>query len=120
MFSQKVTHSIRDISSIKFFRIYKGRQKPGSTFRVHMGNSTEWVKGGIEIRAASVFRLPHASHSPSIIPCDFWLFGLLKGIMKDREFHCHEESEEAIPVAWNDLTFEDVQSIFYGWMRRLA
>jgi hypothetical protein len=32
--------------------------------------------------------------------------------MKDREFHSHEEIEEAIRVGWNDLTFEDVQSIF--------
>jgi hypothetical protein len=39
--------------------------------------------------------------------------------MKDREFHSHEEIKEAIPVAWNDLIFEDVQSIFYDWMRRL-
>jgi hypothetical protein len=67
-----------------------------------------------------IFRLPHPPYSPDIIPCDFWLFGLLKGITKDREFHSHEEIEEAIMVAWNDLTFEDVQSIFYDWMRRLA
>jgi hypothetical protein len=52
-------------------------------------------------------------------PCDFWRFALLKGIMKDRKFHFHEEIEEAITVAWNDLTFEDVQSIFYDWMRGL-
>jgi hypothetical protein len=40
--------------------------------------------------------------------------------MKDREFHSHDEIEEAITVAWNDLTFEDVQSVFYNWMRRLV
>jgi hypothetical protein len=40
--------------------------------------------------------------------------------MKDREFDSHEEIEEVITVAWNDLTFEDVQSIFYDWMRRFA
>jgi hypothetical protein len=44
----------------------------------------------------------------------------LKGILKDGEFHSHDEIEEAIMVAWNDLTFEDGQSIFYDWMRRLA
>jgi hypothetical protein len=67
-----------------------------------------------------IFQLPHFSCSPDISPCDFWLLGLLKGILKNRKFHSHEEIEEAITVAWNDLTFEDVQSIFYGWMRRLA
>jgi hypothetical protein len=40
--------------------------------------------------------------------------------MKDCEFHSHDEIEEAITVAWNDLTFEDVPSVFYNWMRRLA
>jgi hypothetical protein len=67
-----------------------------------------------------IFRLPHPPYSPDISPCDFWLLGLLKEIMKDREFHSHEEIDEAITVAWNDLTFETVQSIFYDWMRRLA
>jgi histone-lysine N-methyltransferase SETMAR len=67
-----------------------------------------------------IFRLPHPPYSPDISPYDFWLFRLLKGIMKDGEFYSHEEIEEAITVAWNDLIFEDVQSIFYDWMRRLA
>jgi hypothetical protein len=40
--------------------------------------------------------------------------------MKDREFHSHDELEESITVAWNYLTFEDVQNIFYDWMGRLA
>jgi hypothetical protein len=39
--------------------------------------------------------------------------------MKDREFHSRDEIEDSITVAWNDLTFEDVQRI-YDWMRRLA
>jgi hypothetical protein len=40
--------------------------------------------------------------------------------MSFEAFHSHEEIEEAIPVAWNDLTFEDVQSIVCDWTRRLA
>jgi histone-lysine N-methyltransferase SETMAR len=67
-----------------------------------------------------IFGLPHPPYSSDISPCDFWLFGLLKGITKDREFHSHDEIEEAITVAWNDLTFEEVQSLFYHWMRRLT
>jgi histone-lysine N-methyltransferase SETMAR len=67
-----------------------------------------------------IFRLPHEPYSLDISPCDFWFFGLLKGIMKDREFHSHEEIEEAITAAWNNLTFQDVQSIFYDWTRPLA
>jgi hypothetical protein len=40
--------------------------------------------------------------------------------MSGRKVHSHDEIEEAVTLAWNDLTFEDVQNIFYGWMRRLA
>jgi hypothetical protein len=40
--------------------------------------------------------------------------------VKDDEFNSREEIEWAITAAWDDLTFEDVRSIFYDCMRRLA
>jgi hypothetical protein len=40
---------------------------------------------------------------------------MLKGIMKDREFHLHDE----IAKAWNNLTFLEVQSVFHNWMNQL-
>jgi hypothetical protein len=87
-----------------------------------MDNSTSHnvSKVASKFEQRHIFRLPHTPYSPDISPCDFWLFGLLKGIMKDGECHSHEEIEEAITMAWNDLTFEDVQSIFYDRMRRFA
>jgi hypothetical protein len=48
-----------------------------------------------------------------------WLFGMLNGILNDREFHSHDEIEEVITMAWNDLTFDEVQSVFRNWMNRL-
>jgi hypothetical protein len=44
---------------------------------------------------------------------------MLKGILKDREFHSHDEIEEAITMVWNDFTFDKVQSVFHDWMNRL-
>jgi hypothetical protein len=43
-----------------------------------------------------------------------------KGILKDRWGLSSHEIEEAIPSLWNDLTFDEVQSVFRNWMRRLA
>jgi hypothetical protein len=43
-----------------------------------------------------VSRLPHSLYSPEINPCDFWLFGMLKGVLKDREFHLSNEIEDVI------------------------
>jgi hypothetical protein len=33
--------------------------------------------------------------------------------------HSDDEKEEAIPIAWIDLTFDDVQSLFHSRMSRL-
>jgi hypothetical protein len=66
-----------------------------------------------------IARLPHPPYSRGLSPCDFWLFGMLKEILKDREFHSHDEIEEAITIAWNDITFDEVQSVFHNWMNRL-
>jgi hypothetical protein len=44
---------------------------------------------------------------------------MLKGILKDREFHSHDKIEEAIRMVWNDLTFNEAQSVFHNWMNRL-
>jgi hypothetical protein len=43
---------------------------------------------------------------------------MLKGILKYREFYSHDEIEEAMTTAWNNLTFDEVQSIFHNWMNR--
>jgi hypothetical protein len=40
-------------------------------------------------------------------------------ILKDRELHSHDESEETITMAWNDLTFDETQTVFHNWMNRL-
>jgi hypothetical protein len=44
---------------------------------------------------------------------------MLKGILKDQEFHSRDDIEEAFTMAWNDLTFDEVQSVFHNWMNRL-
>jgi hypothetical protein len=43
---------------------------------------------------------------------------MLKGILNDREFHSYDEIEEAITMAWNDLTFDEVQNVLHNWTNR--
>jgi hypothetical protein len=45
---------------------------------------------------------------------------MLKQILRDRGFSSSDEIEDAIAQAWNDLTFDKVQSVFRDWIRRLA
>jgi hypothetical protein len=65
-------------------------------------------------------RSAHPSYSPNISPCDCWLFGIWKGILKDKEFTSSDEIGDALTNVWNDFTFDYVQNAFPNWMRRLA
>jgi hypothetical protein len=45
---------------------------------------------------------------------------MLNQIQRDREFSLSDETEDTIAQGWNDLTFDDFQSVFRDWIRRLA
>jgi hypothetical protein len=97
------------------------RRMPLAIFWMDMGNSMCHNESKVvsKFDKHHIVRLSHLAYSPDLSPCDFWLFGMLKGILKDQEFHWHDEIEEAITMAWNDLTFDEVQSVFHNWVNRL-
>jgi hypothetical protein len=45
---------------------------------------------------------------------------MLKGALKDCESNSSDETEEAITKVWDELTFNEVHSVFHNWMARLA
>jgi hypothetical protein len=45
---------------------------------------------------------------------------MLKRVLKDHEFSLSDESEEAIPKIWDELTIGEVQDVFHNWMSLLA
>jgi hypothetical protein len=45
---------------------------------------------------------------------------MLKHQMKDREFQSQREILQAITDSWDDLTFAEVQRVFWQWMERLT
>jgi hypothetical protein len=53
-------------------------------------------------------------------PCDFWLFGMLKQKMKDREFQSQQAIVSTVAKMWNDLTFADIQCVFQEWVEHLT
>jgi hypothetical protein len=85
------------------------RRKPGSTCGLDIDNSMTYIRAKFESKFEKhhLFRILHPSYSPGIIPCDIWLIGILKEILKDREFTPSNESEDAISMTGNDLTFDD-------------
>jgi hypothetical protein len=71
------------------------RRMPLASFWVHMDNSMDHNGSKVVSRLDKhhIARLPHPPDSPDVIPCNFWLFGMLKGILKDREFYSQDEIE---------------------------
>jgi hypothetical protein len=73
-----------------------------------------------KIKKSHLSRMPHPLYSPYISLCDFWFFGMLKQILREREFSSSDEIEDAVAQVWNGLPFDDVQSVFWNWIRRRA
>jgi hypothetical protein len=98
------------------------RQKTGSAFWMHMNNAMchRGSKAISKIQKNHISRMPRPPYSPDISLCYLWLFGMLKQILRDREFFSSDEIKDAIAQLRNDLTFDDVQSVFQDWTRRLA
>jgi histone-lysine N-methyltransferase SETMAR len=90
------------------------RQNQVGQFFVHMDNSMCHNQKMItqEISDAKFERLPHPAYSPDLSPCDFWLFEVLKQKVKDRAFQRVEEILEAVTLLWNEVRFEQLQSVF--------
>jgi histone-lysine N-methyltransferase SETMAR len=67
-----------------------------------------------------VSRLSQSPYSPDISPCDFWFFGMLKAVLKGREFNSSNKVEQAITKVFDELTFDELQSVFCNGRNRLA
>jgi hypothetical protein len=77
------------------------RRIPQATLWVHVNNSIydNGSKVASKIEKHHVSRLPHPPYSPDINHCDFFLFGMLKGALKDHESNSSDEIEEAVVKA---------------------
>jgi hypothetical protein len=98
------------------------RRMPESTFPVRIDNSMchNGSKVMSEFGKHHVCRFSHAPYLRDIGACDVWLFGMLKGILKDQEFNSTNETEETITRIWDGLTSDNTQGVFQNSMSRLA
>jgi hypothetical protein len=94
----------------------------GGNFFLHMDNlrCDNGKKITAEIEHRRLARAPHSPYSPDLSLYDFWLFGLMKHSLKDREIQGVRALISALGNSRDDLTFEDVQTIFLDWMKRIS
>jgi hypothetical protein len=98
------------------------RRIPQATFRVYVDNSMchNGSKVASKFKKYHISRLLHPPYSPGISARDFWFFGMLKRILNGCESNSSDEIEEAITKVWDELTFDEVQSVFHNWTSRLT
>jgi hypothetical protein len=72
-----------------------------------------------ELENLKLDRVAHLPYSPDLSPCDFWLFGMLKQKIQDRVFDTTEEILMANCNVRSEVTFEDLQSVFFDWIQRV-
>lgn len=66
-----------------------------------------------------LIRLKKPPYSPDICPCDFWLFGYIKEKLKGNHFTSQEELKNAIIQILNEITKEQLLSVYQEWIERL-
>jgi hypothetical protein len=71
------------------------------------------------LEATKAKRLPHPLYSPSIAPCDFFIFGYLKEKVTDFDSATREELQSAITVIFDEIGKDRLAPIFRSWMERL-
>jgi hypothetical protein len=76
-----------------------------------------------EISDAKLENLFHPSYSPYVNPCDFWIFGMLKHKMNDREFQTIEEIVTIMKPHWRAWHWETCNpsssiglNVLNGWL----
>jgi hypothetical protein len=74
----------------------------------------------LELEHDKIERAPHPAYTPDTSPCNFWLFGFLKEKLKEQELSTSDEINEKITTIWNDVTFEELQSVFSEWIQRVT
>jgi histone-lysine N-methyltransferase SETMAR len=72
-----------------------------------------------ELENLKLDRVAHAPYSRDMSPCDFWLFGMLKQKIQDPMFETTQEILMPICKVWSEVTFEDLQSVFFDWIQRV-
>jgi hypothetical protein len=66
-----------------------------------------------------LLQIEHPPYSPDLAPCDFFLFGYIKEMLKDQSFETQDELLEAIEAIVRENGQDLRQSTFRSWVHRL-
>jgi histone-lysine N-methyltransferase SETMAR len=88
---------------------------------LHIDNATPQTarKSREAIEALRLRQVPHPPYSPDISPCDFWLFGYLKGKLAGKTLHSEDDVIRVVSCILGQIPKEMFQNAMDGWIQRL-
>jgi len=97
------------------------RSLGGQPFFIHLDNArAHYAKSAkLWLQDHNITILQHPPYSPDLAPCDFWLFGFLKGQLQGRCFGTQESLQEAILSILHVFGAPKFREVFNEWIRRL-
>ena len=93
----------------------------GKPFYLHLDNAPAHyaTKAKKWLEEHNVTILKHPPYSPDLAPCDFWLLGYLKGMLKGKSFCTSKELQDDVKVVLLNLKAKIFRTVLNEWIRRL-
>ena len=88
---------------------------------VHMDNARPHVAKLTQLRLKDLHlcAIKHQPYSPDLSPCDFYLFGYLKGIIGGRIFRDFDEMKRCVIEELHKIPQKTLRSVYNSWIRCL-
>jgi hypothetical protein len=65
-------------------------------------------------------RMPHPAYSPDLLPCNFFLFGYVKGKLIDEWYETPEELFGEVEMIISEIPSDMISRVFLTWQERLS
>jgi hypothetical protein len=97
-------------------------QKVAKQVFIHMDNCKvhDAEQTSIKMQSMKMTRLPHPLYSPDFSSRGFWFFGRVKNSLRDEQFDDADALLEGLSNLFDQITAEELQSVFHAWIRRLT
>jgi histone-lysine N-methyltransferase SETMAR len=115
------THSVSNIPSL--LAIWRETQmgKADRKLIVHSDNARPHTAKKVLdfLEQNGMERAPHPPYSPDLAPCDFYLFGYVRGLLAGSEFADRTELEQAVVALLDGIEKATLSEVFLTWTARV-
>jgi hypothetical protein len=96
-------------------------RRDASQYWIHFDNASPHCAESTRelLKRMGINVMPQPAYSPDLSPCDFYLFGRVKGEMKGRKHNSPEEAQADFERILNSIGIQERIDVMEDWMARL-